>query len=136
MASFTWTNAAGGDWSVATNWSIPLGVAPPRAPRAGDVAILDNLANSYTVTVAAGTTVGNSTTGPFIEIDATAQVGAPALSISGSLTADFVYFTAAGDPTTSVTIQAGGSLYAPVLLFSVDVPQTLGRGGRWSSGAR
>jgi hypothetical protein len=73
------------------------------------------------VTVAAGTTVGNSITGPTIEFDPTALIGSPTFSI----TAGLIHFTTAGDPATSVTVEAGGSLYAPFLLFSVDVPQTL-----------
>ena len=126
MANFTWTNAAGGDWSAASNWSLG-GIAAPRPPGSGDTASLDDLANSYTVTVAAGSTVGGSIVGPFIEIDAdpTALTGSPTLSISGSLTADLIYFTSAGGPATSVTVNPGGSLFAPFLLFSVDVPQTL-----------
>ncbi len=125
MASFTWTNPAGGDWSVASNWSLPAGISPPRAPRAGDVANLNNLASSYTVTVAAGSTVGSSSGGPFIEFDATASIGAPALSISGTLTANIIYYTNPGDPATSVTIEAGGSLDTPLLFYSLDVPQTV-----------
>ena len=140
MANFTWTNAVGGDWSAASNWSIG-GIAAPRPPGSGDTASLDDLANSYTVTVAAGSTVGGSIVGPFIEIDAdpTALTGSPTLSISGSLTADLIYFTSAGGPATSVTVNPGGSLFAPVLLFSVGCPPDTdhfpGAGGRWSSRA-
>ena len=60
MANFTWTNAAGGDWSVASNWSLGGVIPAPRPPGAGDTAFFGNLANSYTVTVEAGTTVGDS----------------------------------------------------------------------------
>jgi hypothetical protein len=54
MSTITWTNTAGGDWSVAANWSS-AGV-----PGAGDdVAI--TLPGSYLVT--SGTSgVGNATT--------------------------------------------------------------------------
>ena len=78
MVNFTWTNPAGGDWSVASNWSLG-GIVPPRPPGTStDSASFGNLASSYTVTVNAGTTVGNSVTGgPFIEIDVTQYAEAP-----------------------------------------------------------
>jgi hypothetical protein len=61
MANFTWTNAAGGDWSTASNWSLGGSVAP-RPPEFGvDTAFFGDLANSYTVTV--GTTVGSNILG-------------------------------------------------------------------------
>ena len=130
MANFTWVNPAGGDWSVASNWALLIPITPPRPPESGvDTAALDDLANSYTVTVGAGTTVGNSVLGgPFIEIDATPSAGltgAPAISISGTLTADVAYFTGSGGPATSMTIEAGGSFDVPSLLFSLNIPETV-----------
>ena len=95
MANFTWTNAAGGDWSVASNWS-PFGVIPAPPPGNGDNADFGDLASSdYTVTVQAGTKVGWRLDGPFI-VDRCRLVGLDghvAFSISGSLTADFHYVT-------------------------------------------
>jgi hypothetical protein len=103
MANFTWTNAAGGDWSVAANWALSVPITPPRPPgSATDTAFFGDLASSYTVTVNAGTTVGNSVTGgPFIEIDPTTLTG-PAFSISGSLTADIIYYTASTTPLRAI----------------------------------
>ena len=43
-AAIRWTNAAGGNWNVATNWS------PAVVPTATDTAVID-LAGTYTVTV-------------------------------------------------------------------------------------
>ena len=67
MANFVWKNAAGGDWSDPLNWA-GFGTPPPGG--ANDSAVFVDLANSYTVTVKAGTTVGNSLGGPLIDIDA------------------------------------------------------------------
>ena len=51
------------------------------------------------MTVNAGTTVGGGVTGgPFIEIDAISATKDVAFSVSGSLTADFLYGTAASGP--------------------------------------
>ncbi len=127
MADFTWTNAAGGDWSDPSNWSLGGGIVPPRTPeRATDTANFGDLASSYTVTVNAGTTVGDSVTGgPFISIDATSATKDVVFSISGSLTADFFYGTAASGPATSLTIQGGGALIVPTLLFSTDAFETV-----------
>jgi hypothetical protein len=141
MADFTWTNVAGGDWSMASNWSRSGGIGPPRPPEfALDTANFGDLASSYIVTVNAGTTVGNSLTGgPFITIDATSALRDVAFSISGSLTADFFYVTAASGPPTSMIVEPGGSLFAPTLLFSNDAFETVtisgtGAGGRLELG--
>ena len=92
------------------------------------------------MTVNAGTTVGDSVTGgPFISIDATSALKDVAFSISGSLTADFLYGTAASGPPTSMIVEPGGSLFAPTLLFSIDAFETVtisgaGAGGRLELG--
>ncbi len=135
MAVFTWTNAAGGDWSVASNWSPSGGIVPPPPESSLDTAIFGDLANSYTVTVNAGTTVGGGVTGgPFIEIDAISATKDVAFSVSGSLTADFLYGTAASGPATSLTIQAGGALIVPTLLFSTDAFETVTISGTGAGG--
>ena len=107
MANFTWTNAGGGDWSDASNWSPSIS-GPPGA---GDNTTFNDLASSYTVTVKAGTTVGNGTAGPFISISATSALKDVAFSISGTLTADFLYGTAKNGPATSLTIEAFAEVY-------------------------
>jgi hypothetical protein len=124
MATFTWTNAAGGDWSVASNWTLPVGISPPRPPGAGDTATFNDLANSYTVTVQAGETVGGLL-GTSLSIDATSALDDVAFSISGTLTASILYNTVASGPATNLTIEAGGSLIVPVLLFSFNVVETV-----------
>jgi hypothetical protein len=92
------------------------------------------------VTVNAGTTVGDSVIGgPFISIDATSATEDVAFSISGSLTADFLYGTAASGPPTSMIVEPGGSLFARTLLFSIDAFETVtisdaGAGGRLEVG--
>jgi hypothetical protein len=136
MASFTWTNPAGGDWSVASNWTAPLGISPLRAPGAGDTATFDDLANSYTVTVQADETVGDGTAGPSISIDATSTLDDVAISISGTLTADLLYNTATSGPATNLTIEAGGSLIVPTLLFSFNVLETMTISATGSGGHR
>ena len=130
MANFTWTNAGGGDWSDASNWS-PSIIAPPGA---GDNATFNDLATSYTVTVKAGTTVGGKL-GTSISIDATSALKDVAFSISGSLTADIFYGTNASGPATSFTlIEAGGALIAPTLLFSNDAFETVTISGTGAGG--
>ena len=138
MAEFAWTTTGTGDWSDPSNWALVAGIGTP-PPGVGDVAIFGNLSNSYTVTVQAGSTVGGTITGPFINIDLTSLIGAPTFSISGTLTADIIYHTDPGDPATGMSIEPGGLLYAPILLFSVDVPETVtisgtGAGGRLELG--
>ena len=88
MTDFSWTNAAGGDWSGAANWVIVPGngIGPP-PPGIGDSASFGDLATSYTVTVS--TTIDNGTDGPSISINAASAVRDVAFSISGTLTAEF-----------------------------------------------
>ncbi len=52
MASVSWTNKAGGDWNVGTNW------AGGTVPAAADDVIIDAgpVATTYLVTIAAGVT--------------------------------------------------------------------------------
>jgi Hint domain len=130
MANFTWTNAGGGDWSDASNWS-PSIIGPPGAR---DNTTFNDLASSYTVTVKAGTTVGNGTAGPFISISATSALKDVAFSISGTLTADFLYGTAKSGPGTSLTIEAGGALIVPTLLFSNNAFETVTISGTGAGG--
>ena len=127
MANFTWTNAAGGDWSVASNWS-PSITAPPGT---GDTAFFGNLTNSYTVTVGAGSTVEAA---PPLSKSTLLSRPAPRRFPSAALTADIIYHTDPLDPATSMTVEAGGSLFVPFLLFSVDVPQTLTISGTGAGG--
>ena len=128
MATFTWTNAAGGDWNGAANWELvppPFVGTPP--PGAGDYTIFGNLA---AVNYISGDSLTRQTFARWsylsgIEIDVTAIAGAPVFSISGTLaTNSIIYHTDAGDPATSMTIEAGGSLDVVTmfsLLFSMDV---------------
>ncbi len=44
-ATITWSNASGGAWSTAANWS------PATVPGAGDVAVLPAISGAYTVTL-------------------------------------------------------------------------------------
>src|SRR5712691_7459758 len=43
--TITWSNAAGGAWSNAANWS------PATVPGSGDIAVLPALSGAYTVTL-------------------------------------------------------------------------------------
>src|SRR4051794_27075022 len=126
MANFTWINTGGGDWSNVANWSRGGVVPVLRTPNfAIDTASFDDLATSYTVTINAGTTVGSSATGgPLIEVDATSASKDVAFSIGGTLNADFIFYTGEGDPATTIMVEAGGSLIAPTLLYSVNVFET------------
>jgi hypothetical protein len=130
MGNYTWTNAAGGDWSVAGNW-YPSLFAPPGL---NDTANFNDLANAYTVTVQAGETIGISALSPSISFDATSALTDAALSISGKLTANILYSTDSGGPATSLTIEAGGSLIAPQLLFSSNVLETVTIAGTGAGG--
>jgi hypothetical protein len=128
MAHFTWTNAAGGDWSNAANWS-PSIFAPPGL---NDTANFNDLANAYTVTVTG--TVGISVLSPSISIDAVSASNDVAFSISGRLTGNFIYNTNMGGPATSLTIEAGGSLIVPELLYSIDIFETVTVSGTGAGG--
>ena len=136
MADFTWTNAAGGDWSVASNWSPSILNPPP--PGNGDNADFNDLAtglsSGYTVTVQAGTVVAAGLDGVFITIDAISDTKDVAFSISGSLTADIQYVTNAGGPATSFVVEAGGSLFVPTLLAAFDTAQTVTISGKDAGG--
>ncbi len=136
MTDFSWTNAAGGDWSVAANWVLVPGngIGPP-PPGVGDSASFGALATSYTVTVSA--TVGNGTFGPSISINADPNgvlTGTPTFSISGTLTAGFLYGTTSSGPATSMTIEAGGALIVPTLFFSNDRFETVTISGAGAGG--
>ncbi len=123
MANFTWIGVLGGDWNNASNW---LGVGG--TPGIGDNANFLDLATNYTVNVPAGLTVGDGTDGPFIAIDADpsgALTGTPTISISGTLTADFHYSTSASGPATVLSIEAGGALIVPTLLYSTNFSETV-----------
>jgi hypothetical protein len=102
----TWTNAAGGDWSNAANWS------PAVVPATGDAVVLPALGGAYVVnldadpslsalTVAAGASLqvvdGDSLrfTGTLIHNDGTIQVG-PSVA-SCLFFADSVHFRGAGE---------------------------------------
>ena len=128
MAHFTWTNAAGGDWSNPANWN-PSIFGPPGL---NDTANFNDLANAYTVTVTG--IVGINVLSPSISIDATSASNDVAFSISGRLTGNFIYFTDAAGPATSVTIEAGGSLIAPDLLYSVNRFETVTISGTGAGG--
>jgi Hint domain len=130
MPTFSWTNPSGGDWSNAANWGGVIGTPPPGA---GDNATFDDLANSYTVTVT-GTVGGGADGGPSLSINATSPIRDVALSISGSLKADVLYNTAASGPATSLTIDAGGSLIVPTLMFSFNVLETVTISGMGAGG--
>ena len=105
-ATYTWSNAAGGNWSNAANWS-PAGV-----PATGDGVALPALGGSYLVnvdanpslaalTVASGATLkvaaGDSLkfTGHFIYNDGSIQVG-PTLA-SALFIADSTHFVGSGE---------------------------------------
>src|SRR5260370_33664435 len=55
-ATINWTNSAGGNWSVATNWS------PNQVPGSSDNAVI-TANGSYTVTLDISPTVGSLTLG-------------------------------------------------------------------------
>src|SRR4051812_33551195 len=56
VSCLTWTNAAGGNWSVAANWS------PNQVPGASD-SVLITADGTYTVVLADSVTVSNLTLG-------------------------------------------------------------------------
>ena len=138
----------GAGWRISRGRTLPVaigaqrqagsigGIAAPRPPGSGDTASLDDTANSYTVTVAAGSTVGGSIVGPFIEIDADPSCIDRLSDAFHRWLADGRCHlpTDPGGPATSVTVEAGGSLFVPFLLFSVDVPQTLTIAGTGAGG--
>ena len=75
MAAFTWTASAGGNWNLGTNWdpNAPLG-----QPGSGDVALIENEATPYTVTVNASDAASSLI---FANPGGSSDPGAPASSV-------------------------------------------------------
>ncbi len=121
MAVFTWTNAAGGDWSTKSNWAPLLG-APPGA---SDEALFESLASSYTVNVT--TTVADVA----IAIITPGSSG-PTFSISGSLTAGDIFYL--GSSPTSMTVEPGGLLDVTSSLEAAGVTETITISGAGAGG--
>ena len=121
MPNFTWTNAAGGDWGDASNWSPRLG-APPGA---SDAAIFGSLASSYTVTV--------TTTVVDVEVGIISPgASGPTFSISGSLTTEDISYL--GLSPTSMTVEPGGLLDITTTLEATGVTETITVGGDGAGG--
>ena len=115
VAEFSWTNAAGGDWSEGTNWTLITGATPP-PPRAGDEAHFGALANNYTVTV----------TGPQLVADvlvAASLTSAPTFVIDGSLATNTLNYGTA--QAISTTVAAGGLLNISTTLKSSGAAETI-----------
>ena len=92
VCSITWTNASGGAWSTASNWS------PARVPNAADNVCI-TLDGTYTVTLSTSTTIASLTVA----------------NATGSATLDALVgytstVTVAGDVTNSDTINMLGGL--------------------------
>jgi hypothetical protein len=125
MASFTWTNTKGGDWSEAANWA-GLGTPPPGV---GDSAIFADLANQYTVTVQAGTTTVDA-----ISVNSTKSANDVSFDILGTLTAD-IHFVSVANTPTDFRIEAGGALIVPTKISSDNAEETVVISGE-KAGAR
>ena len=122
MPNFTWTNAAGGDWGDASNWTPRIGASPGDS----DAAIFGSLASSYTVTV--------TTTVVDVEVGIISPgASGPTFSISGSLTTEDISYL--GLSPTSMTIEPGSLLDITTTLEATGVTETItvagtGVGGR------
>ena len=93
--SYTWNNAAGGNWDTATNWT-PNGVPNATA----DTATI-TLAGTYTVTVVGSFTVGS------VAIGGTS--GTQTLSLPGGGSGGILTLNA-GAPTATMTVNANGAV--------------------------
>ena len=131
--NFTWTNAAGGDWSVASNWS-PSILNPPRPERGYCGLRRPEASSGYTVTV--GGTAVDRWHGRRLHRRSMPlrPPGRPGVFHQRPLTADIIYVTDAGGPATSMMVEAGGSLFVPTLLCSFDASQTVTISGRDAGG--
>jgi alpha-tubulin suppressor-like RCC1 family protein len=110
----TWNQAAGGNWSVAANWT-PNGV-----PAAGDDVTLPDLATTYTVTLDVNASLNSIT------------LGAPGASFSPTLTIDNHTLTLAGasvvNAGSTINLGAGGLINgAGNLEFAGDLNWTGGQ---------
>ncbi len=124
MAEFTWTNATGGDWNVASNWMLINGITPP-PPGAGDEAHFGALTNNYTVDVTGLQAVD------FVLV-AASPTSAPTFVIEGSLAVNsFNYDTT---QAISTTVAAGGSLDVNSTLQSLQGIQTITISGTGAGG--
>ena len=97
-----WTNTAGGNWSVATNWS------PNSVPNSGDNAYI-TLDGTYLVTLDVSTTIGNLTVGGSNGLKAISD-GSNFLTIVGvgSINTNGVFMFGGG--TLSGTLDVAGRL--------------------------
>ena len=116
--TITWTNASGGDWNVADNWS------PNRVPRAADTALV-NTPGAYIVNVtnsaeAASLTVGGAPGAQALQVTGT-TLTATTTAINGTLTATN------GTLNGAFTVNGGGALIESGSAFSGTV--TVASGG-------
>lgn len=118
-STFSWTNAAGGKWSVAANWS------PNAVPGTGDDAVI-SAAGSYSVTNDVASQTLRSVT--FNASSATLLVSASTtLTTSSNLVFSAGTLTVAGALSSSGLIFSGGNLNGPGSV-------TLGGSNNWSGG--
>ncbi len=116
--TITWTNASGGNWNVADNWS------PNHAPGAADTALI-NTPGTYIVNVnstagAASLTVGGAAGVQTLQVIGT-TLTATSVAINGTLTATNSTLNGA------ITVNGGGALIESGATFSGTV--TVASGG-------
>jgi hypothetical protein len=79
-ATITWTNAAGGAWSDAANWSSST------VPGSGDLAVLPTLASNYTVTLSSDPAASIQVDGgATLDLGAQSLGSAPAVDNAGAI---------------------------------------------------
>jgi hypothetical protein len=134
LATMTWTNAAGGDWDVASNWVNASNPADQHVPTASDDAVIN--ISGVTVTHSASATDSvNSLTLSSSQSDLNISNGSLAVTVSSSIAGNLTVsggtlstassLTVGGSTTwTGGTISGGGTLNIPA-----GASMTLGGGG-------
>jgi Putative Ig domain len=100
--TITWTNTAGGDWNVVTNWS------PNQVPVNGDDVIITN-SGSYGITNASGVTLDKLTLGGTNGTQ-TLMISSLTLTNTGRVNSNGILNWIGGDLEGTLTVAQGGTL--------------------------
>lgn len=106
-AQLVWTNAAGGNWTVAANWN------PNTVPAAGDSVVITN-EGTFTVTLAAGATLNSLTLGSTLTPGTrTLQLTAGTLAVTNTYSeTNGIIFMNGGSMNSTGPFNSAGAVWA------------------------